>query len=559
MIARQRDNLRSTFAQVEAPAADAQSARRLAGKERDLAAATAEFTRGIERSGPVPCLHQAREAMDSAAAALGQRQLQPAGGFEETALAGLIQARKNLRQMLSQSNRSSSQCRKFDTQQRQKLRTPPQKDDKEQAARLQREIEKLAQLEKKLAEDIAARCDCAQPGQQGQESPKNNRAARTKGQSSSGSSSRGGQSSAKAGDDLAESQEQAAQNAATLQRLMRKDEALTDLARERMDKAADDIRDSATSLRGGRDRQAGKQAAEAAQRLERLARHVAGLKARELAEKLAHNQSLARRLARQQQELAKGLPTGGRSSSAGRQAAGRRAAAAERGLAAEARTLDDLLKRLQQDAAEGNGQLARDLRQVGEANPPQAVVQHMQRAGSALQAGRTGEARPDMDQAAGKLAALAQELEAARHGLIQPQLDKLLAAEKQAAEAQKTLRAVKNDGQKAEAEKKMGDLRDTLESLKPPDGKLAEATAALADAVRHGGGGWGWRKKDPWHGAYVPPQEYEKGLHRVIQLLQVNIQEIILMDALLDKDEPVPPQYQALVEEYYKVLSEDLR
>jgi hypothetical protein len=44
-----------------------------------------------------------------------------------------------------------------------------------------------------------------------------------------------------------------------------------------------------------------------------------------------------------------------------------------------------------------------------------------------------------------------------------------------------------------------------------------------------------------------------------VQALQVKIQDIILKDILLDKDEPVPPQFKALVEEYYRVLSDDAR
>jgi len=34
---------------------------------------------------------------------------------------------------------------------------------------------------------------------------------------------------------------------------------------------------------------------------------------------------------------------------------------------------------------------------------------------------------------------------------------------------------------------------------------------------------------------------------------------MILKDILLDKDEPVPPQFKGLVEQYYRVLSDDAR
>ncbi|HJT76883.1 MAG TPA: hypothetical protein VJ739_06735, partial [Gemmataceae bacterium] len=71
MIARQRDNLKRTFNEAEETKADAPTLQRLAKNEREIAQATAEFTEGIEqRAGPVPCLHEAQDAMRAAVAAL---------------------------------------------------------------------------------------------------------------------------------------------------------------------------------------------------------------------------------------------------------------------------------------------------------------------------------------------------------------------------------------------------------------------------------------------------------------------------------------------------------
>src|SRR5215469_16870024 len=110
--------------------------------------------------------------MQSATAALGKLNLEAARKLEETALANLIKARQNIRQFLSQSSSCASACRKFDQQQRQKLRTPPKKDDKAEQAKLQQEIEKLAQEEKKIAQEIAGKNSGAELQQQGKESPK---------------------------------------------------------------------------------------------------------------------------------------------------------------------------------------------------------------------------------------------------------------------------------------------------------------------------------------------------------------------------------------------------
>src|SRR5262249_60195931 len=78
-------------------------------------------------------------------------------------------------------------------------------------------------------------------------------------------------------------------------------DALTDRAREGMEKAAEEVQGSARSMREGKERDAGDKAAEAAEELERLARQVAGLKAADLATRVGQGESLARLLAKQQQ------------------------------------------------------------------------------------------------------------------------------------------------------------------------------------------------------------------------------------------------------------------
>jgi hypothetical protein len=542
LIARQRANLRRTFAQSEQPTVDAETMRRLSKTEQELATVTTEFADGMEaRFGPMPCLREAITAMESAVTALDKPDAKGACSFEEAALAGLIQARQNIRKLLSQSNSSqASECRKFDVQQKQKLR-PPKKDDKEDLAKLQQEIEKLAKEEKKFSEEIESKSDGgASLEQSPKESPKDSKPSQSKSGSKPGSSSSGESQGSPA-----ERQEQAAQKAAELQRLVQKDDAMTDLARERMDNAAKAVRDSADAARDGRDRDAGKKAAEAAEELDRLARQVAALKAKDLANRLANAQRMAQELAKQQQGLNK----------EGQKGKGQ--AAAQQGLSEEARSLADVLKRTETDADGTDPKLGKSLRQASEANPPAAIAEQMRRAADALRAGQNEQARKDGDQSAKMLDALAQQLDTTRRAFVQPQLEKLMAAEKKAAGVQKALNSVTNEQQKAEAEKKLADLRDTMESLQNADGKLSEAAGKLAQAVQRGGQ-WNGSSETP-RGLYKPPVVYTDSVGRAIQGLQSRIQELILKDILLDKDEAVPPQYKKLVEEYYRVLSEDLR
>jgi hypothetical protein len=550
LIARQRDNLRRTFVQQQESNPDTRVVQKLATTERELAEATAEFTEGIEeRAGPVPCLHEAQDAMKAAIEALGQKDLQAAAGSEETALAGLIQARQNLRKFLAQSSSSASECRKFDKQQKQKIRKPNDEEKKKRLAKLQEEIEELAKQQKKFSQEIASKSGGGAEMEQDPQSGQKQKPSKGQKGSPSSSSSQGSP---------AERQEKAAEKAEELKNLIREDEAMTDLARERMDQAAEDVQDSASAMRQGREKQAGDKAADAAEQLERLARQVAGLKAADLMTRVAQSESLARQLARQQQGLGKELQQPDPDADVKKAAAAKkRRAEEERRLAEEARTLADLLQKLQKDATGKNAELGRQLREAGEANSPEEAAKQMSRAAAALKAGKPGDARPDVDQSAQSLEALGQHLGEARHGLSGPQLDKLMALEKQAAETQKALESVNNERQKDEAEKKVTDLREALDAMQPGDPKLSEAAAAMRNPASS------WKvhgdQRDTHRGAYVPPIEYSGGVAQAVKVLQAKIQEIILRDALLDKDEAVPPQYKTLVEEYYRVLSEDLR
>ena len=57
----------------------------------------------------------------------------------------------------------------------------------------------------------------------------------------------------------------------------------------------------------------------------------------------------------------------------------------------------------------------------------------------------------------------------------------------------------------------------------------------------------------------MPPTVYTQSLAAVVSALQAKIQELVLENALVERTGPVPPQCKDLVEDYYRVLSQDLR
>ena len=232
--------------------------------------------------------------------------------------------------------------------------------------------------------------------------------------------------------------------------------------------------------------------------------------------RLAGTQSLAQELARREQNLGEQMHgTEGKKGSVDRD----QQAKAQQGLTEEGRTLADLLTRNLADAAETDSELAQSLREATDKNPPGAIADQMGRAAEAIRAARSEQARREVTDAVNKLEALAQQLDSVRRALTQPQLEQLMAAEKQAAETQKALSSVNNERSKAEVEKKMTDLRETLDALQAGDDKLAGAAQALAQATQQGGNQWASSDGPTPRGRYRSPVVYGEAVTRTMQAL----------------------------------------
>ncbi|HEX5447141.1 MAG TPA: hypothetical protein VFW87_25215, partial [Pirellulales bacterium] len=64
---------------------------------------------------------------------------------------------------------------------------------------------------------------------------------------------------------------------------------------------------------------------------------------------------------------------------------------------------------------------------------------------------------------------------------------------------------------------------------------------------------WAWNLREG--GYYSAPMPYRRLLSRLVSSLRAQMQELMLGDLLATGDEPVPPQYQDLVDRYYQVLA----
>ena len=678
LVRRQRKNLVAAFGALEQQPVSAETAATLRDAEADLQRTTHEFAQALQsRFGPVPSLGQATAAMEAAVASLGQRELPDGVAAERQALAHLMQARENLRQMLKNSNsQQASACRNFDREFRQSLRLPERKQDtpENRLAEARTQLQQLAQRERNWGQQ--ARQSCQSPSSSSSASPSANpRASQSSGQKPSQSpspSERPPAASNPAGEpqpsnqspsnpaaesspstpsaeELAQAQSKLRQELADLKRHLADQKAAGRAAPQQVDHADEAMQRGLEQLAAGEGDGAAQAAEESAEQIEALADHLAALATRDFGQRLDDAHEQARQIAQAQAELARALgapessaqksdrpsgrPAGANSGSStnptgrdpapgqpGSAGAGpspanepsgpagdrpgtlpgpsRRSpsdpARAQRQLATRMDLLTDVLAALRAEASAESPALRRQLDTATSETPPDQIAAEMRQAAQELAAQRPTQAAQSAAEARDDLQHLAQTLGAARGAFAQPQLQELLALEEQLAQLLKQAERAE-DPRTAEVTQKWQTLADRLDRLATGDRRLADAldkaaqppsnpsdapsdSPPQADSGGATGTSPGGNRRprpgaNPRPGPALPngPQEVAQGHHvwitlpngqgarEIARVLQTKIQEAILAGALLDSDQPVPPEYKPLVEKYYKTLSDDLR
>jgi len=665
LIARQRQNLGLSFVAQEQEPPEKELIARLTTAQTELLQATREFEEGMrERAGLIPALARAVENMEQAVAAFEAERLPPAIIAEEEALADLIRTRENVRQKLSQSSKCASACRKFDREQRQKLRMPEKKqeDKEQQVADLRQKLEDLAKRERKWSEECKQCNSSSSSGKSGSSSKKSQSQSEIQ-KSSSDKQSDQQQSAAqkqdakdassqeKEGDskdqnqqesktpsstEIASAQEKMRAELAELRERLEKLKAAGQAAQEQARQADESMEQGLEQLKNQNGEEAAKEGERSADQLDRLAEHLAAMNARDFGQRLDQAQKLARQLVSREESLEKQLGGGkskagkgqktsadesgnesagtegespdqkdGESSASGKKkngkgtspseqpgasANGKELARDQRALAGETDLLADQLEVLERDAATERGGMKGRLGTVQKENPPRDIAGEMRQAADDLQSSRNVQAGRGMSQARERLEELSRSLAEVRGEYAQPQLEELVALEEQLAKLiEAARRAREKDGEVSTAKQKWGELEERLDGLAARDKRLAEALREVRDAEAGKEAAQGQPAKPgekqasgksapkpgdrlkpapfvPNGGQPVPPGHYSwlelgdfAGIRQVSKALQARIQEAILAGALMDSDQPVPPEYKELVEKYYRALSDDLR
>ena len=684
LIRRQRKNLVAAFAAQEEQPLSVQTLETLRQGEAELQQTTDRFAQALQAQfGPVPSLGKATAAMQSAVQSLGRQDVPGGVDAERQALAHLMQARENLRQLLQNSNsQQASACQSFDREFRQSLRLPERKKETPESrlAEARTQLQQLAQRERKWGQQ--ARQSCSSPSassssssspsqsqtpsqnqnpnpnqtqpadpQQAAASPPSNTpppasspSEKGEPQSPAKSPSNAASASSPSGpsaEELAQAQAKLRQELADLKRQLADLKAAGRAAPQQADHADEAMQRGLEELAAGQGDNAAQAAEDSAGQIEELADHLAALATRDFGQRLddAHNQ--ARQLARAQADLARDLgapqssvrpgatnPSGTEPSptnSSGTQssptgssratvaagpgdersnspapAAGQAPtdpARAQRQLATRMEMLAEVLDALRTEAAAESPALRRQLDTVASETPPDQIAAEMRQAAEALAAQRPAQAARSAADARDDLRQLAETLGTARGEFAQPQLQELLALEEQLAQLLKQAERT-DEPRPAGLPQKWQSLADRLDRLAAGDRRLAEAldkasqppvnpgesdpaspsnnaSPETQQGSQPGGTAAPPAAGNPRPGAgralpngphEVPPGHHVwvtlwngQGAREIARVLQTKIQEAILAGALLDSDQPVPPQYKPLVEKYYKTLSDDLR
>ncbi len=522
LIKRQRTIAADTFALREERAVDAARRGELAEAERALRDDTESYLADLARrvgTGPerlsmavvLESLARAAAAMGAAVEALAGERLEVAFGHEERGLGHLLDARRSIRRFLSEQSSSSSPS-EFAQKLRQAIRLPEQNTSAEESAReLARAAEKLAGEERAIERSLGAN-----PGEENRDTGPRERQ----------------EGAVRAGEALRE-------------RLARNRDA-TELARGRMESALREMREAARELSAGGDDAARASLERAAQALERLAVHLDGLQPGDVVRRM---EALRARAA-----CAAGACDG--PSDARREET-----------AADAETLEDWLVGIGREMRTDDPPAAARLAALGERQGLSTLALDVRRAGKAAAQGDAGRAaRMELD-AAGRFRGLAEAIDLEKRRMLQGLLERLLAAEAEAAALKAGLGKSEADGAEVANARTSDDVSSRSGVRRGPrlarhadalaafgDAQLNELAEKLREALRGQGDASGGGSRPGGSGGVLVER-----LGPIVERLQVMVVEVVRRTMVLDRDDRVPDRYRTLVEKYFKALSDDMR
>jgi hypothetical protein len=497
--------------QPDLPATDA-----LIKFEGELAQATRDFAEGLLQRGidETELLFQAETSMLAAADSLTGGNFGTATLQMREALKYLIEGRNRLEILVrkQRDRRALAELRQFDRLQQQKLRRP--KSEEEQARQIAQRLEELANAEDSLF---------------GGDMPANT-------------------------EELEDRQQDIAAEARTLETALGKLAKATDLAKERMATAAKQAEDVAATIGRGEMGSAKTGASLARDQFRELSQQLKALLAQEQVERLATAQQMAGSLAQQQEQLENQLPGQGEQESQSDEAMkglGGRA----RDLAEKAKTLGDVLGAAAKADAPADEKSAEEVARLVKALDLKGLFDRLGQLPAQLEQRKFAEARATLSDGQERTESAAQQLAVLRRSLVTPKVEELAQLEGRVLQLDKQLDQLDTEPRITQWHMETGELLDKLD-----EAINKELPTELRQEMQKSGWvgdapGMRWNWAPTAGGGFAPPARYRMILSRLADELRGRMQEYLLGDTQATGDEPIPPQYQELVDRYYRVLA----
>ena len=346
----------------------------------------------------------------------------------------------------------------------------------------------------------------------------------------------------------------------------------TDLAKERMAAAAKLADEAAEALGQGKLDDAKQPASAAKEKFDELVEQVVALVAKEQADRIAAAQQMAADLARQQDdfkdELANSGEGGGKGepppdrkpmpgvgNEPGDQPKGSGLAGAAQRIADKAETLNDVLAVAMKAGSPQDQPAAKKIDELVQKLALKALSERLAALPEQVREGKLEDAKTAAGDGAERMEAAAEQLGALRRSIVSPQIDELAKLEQQLAGLDERLDELDTQQRITGWHIDADVLLERLDEAGIGDDVRKE----FIDEMR--GQGWSPDRRVNWKwgliegGRYAVPVAYHRLLSRLTTSLRERMQDLMLGDMTAAGDEPIPPQYQELVDRYYRMLA----
>lgn len=617
LIARQRYALNRTI-QIDrrferSGQADLSGVDSLIKFEGEIATFTRQLAEGLEARGidETELLYQAETAMLGATDSLAAAKYDTATLQQRDALKYLIEGRDKLR-ILIMKNPDKAQLamlRQFDRMQQQKLRKP--KSDNEEAKEVAKRLEELADKEDFLYETIASMMGAggkppkdpmAASGAAGQPTPmpmpmppetKTGEGAGQAEQPKPGEDTKPGEEP-KTGEEnpmegepvaapapltreeLEDQQLDVAAEAREIEKALGAIEEASDLSKERMAAVAKIAEEAANAIGGGKLEDAKSGTGAAREQFRELADQVRALLAQEQADRIAAAQQMAANLARQQQDFADKLSNAEGAGGLGKpkepmqdkpgigedqakegedsQRPGLGADAEK--IAERAQTLADVLGAAARPDSPEDDAAAKKVAELASGMKLPDLTDRLKELPGQVGDGKLEDAKANVGDGAERLEAAAEQLAVLHRSIVAPKVDELAKVEAQLTRLDEQLDQLETPTNITAWHMDAENLLDELDAA----GVSKELQQQFVEEMKKGGWGpevrsrgWQWQRIEG--GNYAAPVPYRPTVARLLSSVRGRMQELMLGDLASSRDEPIPPQYQELVDRYYQVLA----